>query len=79
MTDKRLKATHNSGIQAIWNLLATGDRYYRAAGILLLKAHVETLINSGKYEHAARLVQAFREHDPMKHTRPKEDKERIRP
>ena len=79
MTDKRLHATHNSGIQAIWNLLMTGDVFYRAAGILLLKAHVQTLIAAGKYEYASRLVQAFRENDPMKSNRPKEDKERMRP
>lgn len=79
MADKRLKATRNSGIQAIWNLLQTGDPFYRAAAILLLKAHAETLIANGKYEYASRLVQAFREADPIKSNRPKEDKERIRP
>lgn len=71
MVDKRLKVVKRDGIEAIWNLLQTGDVYYRAAGILLLEAYVKQLIIAGKWEYAARVVRAFRESDPYRFTRPK--------
>lgn len=78
MSDKRLK-THSGGIEAIWNLLASGDKFYRAAGILLLEHYASTLTANGKGEYASRLVQAFRDNDPYKFTRPKHARNKLCP
>jgi len=79
MSDKRLKSITRGGEEAIWHLLASGDVYYRAAGILLLQAYCNTLVANGRWEYASRLVQVFRDADPYKWARPKADKERLRP
>lgn len=78
-TDKRLKATGHHPIQAIWNLLATGDVYYRAAAILLLQEYCKTLVAVGRGDKATQIVQAFRDADPMKHSRPRGKENRLVP
>jgi hypothetical protein len=77
--DKRLKATGHNAIQAIWNLLVTGDVYYRAAAILLLQEYCKTLVAIGRGEDASKIVQAFRDADPAKHRRPKGKENRLVP
>lgn len=79
MTDKRLKSAGGHPIQAIWNLLVTGDVNYRAAAILLLQEYCKTLVAAGKGDQASQLVQAFRDADPLKHTRPRGAENRLRP
>lgn len=79
MSDKRLKETGHNAIQAIWNLLVTGDVYYRAAAILLLQEYCKTLVAVGQGERASQIVQAFRDADPLKHRRSKGKENRLVP
>lgn len=77
--DKRLKLTNNNPIQAIWNMLSTGDVYYRAAAILLLQEYCKTLVAVGKGDTATKLVQVLRDADPYKWRRPPGHKNRLCP
>jgi hypothetical protein len=77
--DKRLKLTNNNPIQAIWNMLVTGDVYYRAAAILLLQEYCQALVAVGKGDTATKLVQALRDADPYKWRRPKGHENRLCP
>lgn len=65
MNENHLPPAHN-GVVAIWKLLASGNKYYRAAAILLLKEYASVLTANGKGEYASRLVQAIRENDPRR-------------
>ena len=74
---KRRRA--DNPIEAIWNLLESGDVYYRAAAILLLQEYVKTLTANGKGEYASRLVQTFRNEDPYKGRRPRGKENKLVP
>jgi hypothetical protein len=55
-----------TAIEAVWGLLDTGNRFYRAAAILLLKALTTEMVANGQGEAASELVKRFREADRFK-------------
>ena len=69
MADIKIRYANN-GIEAIWHLLGSNNRFYRAAGILLLREHVQVLVAHGKGAQASELVRIFRDEDPRKKYRP---------
>lgn len=77
--NKHLKETGHNTIQAIWNLLVTGDVLYRAAAILLLQEYCKALVAVGHGDKATQIVQAFRDADPYKWRRPKGKENRLVP
>lgn len=73
-----MKQPHNS-VEAIYFLLVSGNKYYRAAAILLLKELATTMTANGNGDLASRMVQTFRDEDPLKHSRRKRGENVLRP
>lgn len=78
MSSKSMPSAPN-GIVAIWNLLASNNRFYRAAGILLLSEWASTMTANGKGAEASSVIQEFRDNDP-KWGKPKKGRQlRLKP